>query len=155
MRILNRCTNVIPIAKAKHKSTSNLIKDKFTMNLKLNELITSGRALMVEVCPKAGQVARASIAGALVSSSLAAGIIPPSAQASQNYQFRDGISGEIKYAEFCNVANSLRLRVVGEATSRSSRVNSLELKVYSRYGYVKNVHPDFLGRLPLGALSSD
>ncbi len=60
-------------------------------------------------------------------------------QASQNYQERDGISGEIKYAEFCNSSGALRARVVAEATSRSSRVSSVEFKIYSRYGYGVNL----------------
>jgi len=60
-------------------------------------------------------------------------------QASQNYQERDGIAGEIKYAEFCNNSGALRARVVAEATSRSSRVSSVEFKIYSRYGYGLNL----------------
>ena len=53
--------------------------------------------------------------------------------ASPNYQERDGIYGEIKFAEFCNVSNALRARVIAEAGSRDSRVSSVEFKWYSRY----------------------
>ncbi|MEK0195554.1 MAG: hypothetical protein EAZ78_05155 [Oscillatoriales cyanobacterium] len=54
-------------------------------------------------------------------------------QASPNYQERDGIYGEIKFAEFCNTPNNLRARVIAEAGSRDSRVESVEFKMYSRY----------------------
>jgi hypothetical protein len=57
------------------------------------------------------------------------------AYASPNYQERDGIYGEIKFAEFCNVSNSLRARVVAEAGSRDSRVSTVKFKIYSRYSY--------------------
>ncbi|MCT7970231.1 hypothetical protein NG799_28345 [Laspinema sp. D1] len=60
-------------------------------------------------------------------------------QASPNYQERDGIYGEIKFAEFCNVPNALRARVVAEAGSRDSRVSSVEFKIYSRYSYGVNL----------------
>jgi hypothetical protein len=60
-------------------------------------------------------------------------------QASPNYQERDGIYGEIKFAEFCNVSNALRARVVAEAGSRDSRVSSVEFKIYSRYAYGVNL----------------
>lgn len=59
--------------------------------------------------------------------------------ASPNYQERDGIYGEIKFAEFCNVSNSLRARVIAEAGSRDSRVQSVEFKIYSRYAYGLNL----------------
>lgn len=60
-------------------------------------------------------------------------------QASPNYQERDGIYGEIKFAEFCNIPNALRARVIAEAGSRDSRVSSVEFKIYSRYGYGVNL----------------
>ncbi|MEG4345832.1 hypothetical protein QUB70_21510 [Microcoleus sp. A003_D6] len=66
----------------------------------------------------------------------AALVLPFSAipgQASPNYQERDGIYGEIKFAEFCNTSNQLRARVIAEAGSRDSRVKSVEFKMYSRY----------------------
>ena len=56
-------------------------------------------------------------------------------QASPNYQERDGIYGEIKYAEFCNQPNGLRARVVAEAGSRDSRVLGVEFKIYTRYSF--------------------
>jgi hypothetical protein len=58
--------------------------------------------------------------------------------ASPRYQERDGIYGEIKFAEFCNVSNSLRARVIAEAGSRDSRVSKVQFKIYSRYGYGVN-----------------
>lgn len=69
---------------------------------------------------------------------LAALVLPFAAipgQASPNYQERDGIYGEIKFAEFCNTPNSLRARVVAEAGSRDSRVQNVEFKIYSRYSF--------------------
>ena len=66
-------------------------------------------------------------------------------QASPNYQERDGIYGEIKYAEFCNVPNALRARVVAEAGSRDSRVSDVEFKIYSRYSYGLNLWGQTLG----------
>lgn len=52
--------------------------------------------------------------------------------ASQNYEFRDGISGEIKYAEICNYPQNARIHVVAEATSRQNRVYNVEFKMFSR-----------------------
>ena len=60
-------------------------------------------------------------------------------QASPNYQERDGIYGEIKFAEFCNTPNALRFRVIAEAGSRDSRVQSVEFKMYTRYSVGVNV----------------
>jgi hypothetical protein len=78
-----------------------------------------------------------------IASFTALSLISPSlmlpANASANYQERDGIFGEIKFAEFCNVSNALRARVIAEAGSRDSRVNSVEFKIYSRYGYGLNL----------------
>ncbi|MCT7957909.1 hypothetical protein [Laspinema palackyanum] len=79
-------------------------------------------------------------------------------QASPNYQERDGIYGEIKFAEFCNIPNGLRARVVAEAGSRDSRVSSVEFKIYSRYAYEVNlwgqtvVHVTGENWRPLGVL---
>jgi hypothetical protein len=77
--------------------------------------------------------------------------------ASPSYQERDGIYGEIKFAEFCNVSNSLRARVIAEAGSRDSRVSKVEFKIYSRYGYGVNALGQVFGYVtgenwrPLGA----
>lgn len=60
-------------------------------------------------------------------------------QASPNYQERDGIYGEIKFAEFCNTSNALRFRVIAEAGSRDSRVQSVEFKMYTRYSVGVNL----------------
>lgn len=54
-------------------------------------------------------------------------------QASPNYQERDGIYGEIKFAEFCNTPNALRYRIIAEAGSRDSKVQNVEFKIYTRY----------------------
>ena len=79
---------------------------------------------------------------------LAALVLPFSAipgQASPNYQERDGIYGEIKFAEFCNTPNALRVRVVAEAGSRDSRVQNVEFKIYSRYSIGVNAWGQSLG----------
>ena len=60
-------------------------------------------------------------------------------QASSNYQERDGIYGEIKFAEFCNAPLGLRARVVAEAGSRDSRVKNVEFKMFSRVGVGVNI----------------
>ncbi|WP_293154251.1 MULTISPECIES: hypothetical protein [unclassified Microcoleus] len=52
--------------------------------------------------------------------------------ASPNYQERNGIFGEIKYAEFCNYSNSVRYRVKGEAGSRDARVEHVDFKIFWR-----------------------
>ena len=83
---------------------------------------------------------------------LAALVLPFSAlpgQASPNYQERDGIYGEIKFAEFCNTPNLLRYRVIAEAGSRDSRVTSVEFKIYTRYSIGANVLGQQFG-LPSG-----
>jgi hypothetical protein len=78
-----------------------------------------------------------------------AGLVLPFAaipgQASPNYQERDGIYGEIKFAEFCNNPNGLRTRVVAEAGSRDSRVFSVEFKIYTRYGVGVNLYGQQFG----------
>lgn len=83
----------------------------------------------------------------------AALVLPFSAipgQASPNYQERDGIYGEIKFAEFCNTSNFLRYRVIAEAGSRDSRVTSVEFKIYSRYSIGANILPALSGGFPSG-----
>ncbi|HAT13475.1 MAG TPA: hypothetical protein DCS91_07770 [Microcoleaceae bacterium UBA11344] len=70
-------------------------------------------------------------------------------QASPNYQERDGIYGEIKFAEFCNTPNALRYRVIAEAGSRDSRVQSVEFKMYTRYSIGVNLLGQQFG-LPSG-----
>jgi hypothetical protein len=65
--------------------------------------------------------------------------------ASPRYQERDGIYGEIKFAEFCNISNSLRARVIAEAGSRDSRVSKVQFKIYSRYSYGLNAWGQTLG----------
>lgn len=52
--------------------------------------------------------------------------------ASPNYEGRDGISGEIKYAEICNYQQNARIQVIAEATSRQNRVYNVEFKMFSR-----------------------
>jgi len=93
--------------------------------------------LIKKVNAKLKKVALAASVTALLSTSLST--LPLPVQASRNYQERDGIFGEIKYAEFCNVSNSLRARVIAEAGSRKSRVSNVEFKIYSRYAYGLNL----------------
>ncbi|MEG3892315.1 hypothetical protein QT973_18065 [Microcoleus sp. Z1_A1] len=84
---------------------------------------------------------------------LAALVLPFSAipgQASPNYQERDGINGEIKFAEFCNISGNLRARVIAEAGSRDSRVQSVEFQMYTRYSLGVNA----LGQ-PFGLTSGE
>ncbi|WP_190489639.1 hypothetical protein [Microcoleus sp. FACHB-831] len=69
--------------------------------------------------------------------------------ASRNYQERDGIYGEIKFAEFCNMHNGLRYRVIAEAGSRDSRVSRVEFKIYTRYSIGVNIAGQQFG-LPSG-----
>lgn len=52
--------------------------------------------------------------------------------ASPNYQERNGIFGEIKYAEFCNYPNIVRYKVKGEAGSRDARVEHVDFKIFWR-----------------------
>ncbi|MEZ2229961.1 MAG: hypothetical protein ACBR50_27255 [Microcoleus sp.] len=52
--------------------------------------------------------------------------------ASPNYQERNGIFGEIKYAEFCNYSNGVRYVVKGEAGSRDARVERVDFKIFWR-----------------------
>ncbi len=73
------------------------------------------------------------LAGSLAIGSLVLPFSIRSAEASKNWQARDGIYGEIKFAEFCNNGNSSRLRVIAEAGSQDSRVQNVEFKMYSRY----------------------
>jgi hypothetical protein len=49
--------------------------------------------------------------------------------ASPWYQERDGIFGEIKFAEFCNWSTGVRSRVIAEAGSRTNRVYRVDFKV--------------------------
>jgi len=88
-------------------------------------------------------VVRANSLAKFYKSLLLASLVLPFAatpgQASPNYQERDGIYGEIKFAEFCNISNALRFRVIAEAGSRDSRVQSVEFKMYTRYSVGVNV----------------
>ena len=52
--------------------------------------------------------------------------------ASVNYEEREGIFGEIKYAEFCNHPNSIRYKIIAEAGSRDARVVRVDPKIYFR-----------------------
>jgi hypothetical protein len=92
---------------------------------------------MTKVMAQANSVAKFSKSLILASLVLLCTDLPGTA--SRNYQERDGIYGEIKFAEFCNVSNALRARVIAEAGSRNSRVSSVEFKIYSRYAYGLNL----------------
>jgi hypothetical protein len=83
---------------------------------------------------------------------LAAMVLPFAAipgQASPNYQERDGIYGEIKFAEFCNTPGALRYRVIAEAGSRDSKVLNVDFKIYTRYSISVNLLGQEFG-LPSG-----
>ncbi len=73
----------------------------------------------------------------IVLSALLNFVATESASASQNWQYRDGIFGEIKYARACNTGAVVRYRVNAEAGSGDpsvrNRVNSVEFKEFSAY----------------------
>jgi hypothetical protein len=93
---------------------------------------------MAKVIAQANSLAKAS-SKSIILASLVLLFAELPGTAYRNYQERDGIYGEIKFAEFCNVPNALRARVIAEAGSRDSRVSSVEFKIYSRYGYGLNL----------------
>ena len=69
------------------------------------------------------------IAGVLVLGAALAMV--PSAQASKNWEARDGVHGEIKYVRFCNKSPYSQLKLIVEAHSQGSHVKWVELKMKS------------------------
>lgn len=70
---------------------------------------------------------------------------PKVVQASPWYQERDGVYGEIKYAEACNNSNAMRVRIIAEAGSRSRRVTRVDFKGKTRFTIGFNAYGQSIG----------
>lgn len=65
--------------------------------------------------------------------------------ASSNWQERDGIAGEIKYARVCNQTSGFQYRVITDTVSRNRRVTGIDFKIYSAYSFGVNAWGNQIG----------
>ena len=65
--------------------------------------------------------------------------------ASSNWQERDGIAGEIKYARACNTGNSIRYTIISDVNSRFNKVFSVETKSFSAFNIGLNLFGQVFG----------
>lgn len=83
---------------------------------------------------------------AFCTSLISMSILTIPASASPNYEEREGVFGEIKYAEICNESSSLRVYIEAEAGSRTVRVEQVKFKAFFRPKRGVSLSGNFIGQ---------